>query len=149
MNIEEISDYIINKYPDCCLAYNIKNINYDDNQLIKECEDFFYYEKLDWCECGDPDLAKETIRDYMRIIYDFHNLVDNHNMAYERKIRNFNDRFGFNSIYDNCFALCFAYAIDAAGLTEHGSSIGGAWLTNEGKMFLWLLNQNKILNQNP
>ena len=55
-------------------------------------------------------------------------------------------RFGVESVYDNELLLCFAYAMDAAEFTEHGSSIGGAWITEEGEMFLWLLEQNKELD---
>lgn len=46
----------------------------------------------------------------------------------------------------DCYYV-FAYTLDAIGLTEHGSGIGSAWLTEEGEMFLWLLNQNEKLKE--
>lgn len=144
MNIKDISDYIIKTYPDCCLANNIENSHYDEEELIKECEDFFYYEKLNWCGCGDPDAAKKTIRDFLRILYDSCKDED-FDTFYNRKKNNLKERFGVDSIYDNELLLCFAYTMDTAGFTEHGGGIGGAWVTNEGEMFLWLLNQNEEL----
>ena len=43
--------------------------------------------------------------------------------------------------------MALAYAMDAAGFTDHGSSIGGAWLTDEGKMFLFVLRNNKEVEE--
>jgi hypothetical protein len=55
----------------------------------------------------------------------------------------FSERFGVQTVYDNELLLCLAYTLDAAEFTEHGSGIGGAWITSEGKMFLWLLENEK------
>ena len=134
-NVNEIKDYIIKTYPESCLAYNY-NDSYSEELLIEECEDFFYYEKLNWCGCGDPDMAKTVIRDYLEVV----------KAKFDSKV-DFKEKFGVISVYDNRLLLCLAYALDAAGFTEHGSSISGAWLTNEGKMFLWLLEQNKDIDE--
>lgn len=134
MDINEIKDYIIKKYPNSCLAKNYNN-SYCDEQLIRECEDFFYYEKLNWCGCGDPEAAKMVIRDYLKI-------VDGN---YDEKKNGLRERFCVEYVYDNELLLCLAYALDAVGFTEHGSSIGGAWTDREGKMFLWLLEHNEDL----
>ena len=147
MDVNEISNYIIKKYPDCCLAYNSENHNYYKEELIDECEKFFYYEKLNWCGCGDPEAAKRVIRDFLRILYDYHK-DDNFDSSYNRKRKNLKERFGVDNVYDNELLLCLAYTLDAAEFTEHGSSIGGAWTTKEGEMFLWLLNQNDELDNN-
>lgn len=131
MNLNIIKDHIIKTYPESCLAYNY-NDSYYEELLIEECEDFFYYEKLHWCGCGDPDAAKEVIRDYLEVV----------NKKFDSDA-DFYDKFGVKYVYDDKLLLCLAYTLDAAGFTDHGSSIGGAWLTDEGKMFLWLLEQNK------
>lgn len=136
MNVNEIKDYIIKKYPDSCLAYNYKEEYYYDEQLIEECEDFFYYEKLKWCGCGMPEIAKKVIRDYLEIV----------NNDSDKKCDELKKRFGVEYVYDNELLLCLAYALDAAKFTEHGSSVGGAWLADEGKMFLWLLKHNEELD---
>ena len=62
---------------------------------------------------------------------------------FERTEPDFYDKFGVKYVYDDKLLLCLAYTLDAAGFTDHGSSISGAWLTDEGKMFLWLLEQNR------
>lgn len=49
------------------------------------------------------------------------------------------EHFSVKNVYENSLLLCLAYAMDAAGFTEHGSSISNAWLTDEGKMFLEVL----------
>lgn len=153
MNINDIKDYIIKKYPECCLAYNIQNHDYSEEELIKYCEDFFYYEKLKWCGCGEPEIAKKVIRDYLKILYDHKQELKHKSSNYnwlkdwEKRDKELQERFGVKSIYDNELLLCFAYAMDGAEFTEHGSSIGGAWITKEGEMFLWLLGHNEELNE--
>ena len=67
---------------------------------------------------------------------------------WERRKERLCEKFGVDNVYDNNLLLCLAYTLDAAELTEHGSSIGGAWLTEEGRMFLWLLEQNEELKEN-
>ena len=133
-NINEIKDQIINKYPDSCLAYNY-NSSYYDELLIEVCENFFYYEMLNWCGCGDPNMAKEVIRDYLEVV-----------KAKFDSNADFTGKFGVKYVYDDKLLLCLAYTLDAAGFTDHGSSISGAWLTDEGKMFLWLLEQNRDID---
>ena len=133
-NVNEIKEYIVKTYPESCLAYNYAD-SYSEEQLIEECENFFYYEKLHWCGCGAPNMAKEVIRDYLEVVkVKFDSNAD------------FEEKFGVKFVYDDKLLLCLAYTLDAAGLTDHGSSIGGSWLTDEGKMFLWLLKQNRDID---
>ena len=42
---------------------------------------------------------------------------------------------------DDDLILCLAYTMDAAGFTEHGSSIYSCWLTDDGKYFLWAIEE--------
>lgn len=151
MYVNKIKDYIIKKYPHSCLAENFDEYYYEE-QLMKECEDFFYYEQLNWCGCGSPEIAKKVIRDFLRIL----NIKSSCTLDTNPKERDelyktienaFMDRFGVKSVYDNELLLCLAYTLDAAELTEHGSGIGGAWLTKEGEMFLWLLEHNEELDE--
>lgn len=137
MVINKIKDYIIKTYPESSLAYNYDDTYYEE-QLIEECEDFFYYEKLNWCGCGDPDTVKTIVRNFLQSVE--MKMSDNADIGFQKY-------FNVHSVYDNDLLLCLAYTMDAADFTEHGSSIGGAWLTEEGKMFLWLLCQNKELSE--
>jgi hypothetical protein len=143
MDFNTITNYIIEHYPESCLACNnAGRTSWCDRE---ELEDFFYYEKLNWCGCGDPDIAKTAIKDYLQCVYDWQN--DKSADSYINDRKRFKERFGVESVYDDRLLLCLAYELDAARLTDHGSSIGGAWLTEEGKMFLWLLNQNEELQE--
>lgn len=151
MELNTIKDYIIKNYTDSCLAHNYPgNEEYYDEcteELIEECEKFFYYEKLHWCGCGCPDAAKKVVRDFLRIIdVIYKDETSDWKFTYESKKKLMKERFNVESVYDNELFLCLAYTMDAAGFTEHGSSIGSAWLSEEGKMFLYLLEQNKELD---
>lgn len=139
--IIEIAKYISENYLEGCIGYNLENkMDYSEiaDVILEDCEDFFYFEKLNWCGCGDPSIAKRCIRDYLNIIKISNDIRDPRD-AYDIKEALIVDRFGCKTIYDNELLLCLAYALDAAGFTEHGSSIGGAWLTREGEMFLNVL----------
>lgn len=143
INLENITKHIMERYPNSCVA-----ANYDGfcEPTLEDCADFFYYEKLKWCGCGDPDMAKRVVRDYLRILNEddlYYKKTNNANNAYSRKCKMFSERFGVQTVYDNELLLCLAYTLDAAEFTEHGSGIGGAWITSEGKMFLWLLENEK------
>ncbi len=130
MTLQDVASYILKVYSKRC-------------HDVEDCEEFFYDYKLRWCGCGDPDVAKRAVRDLLAILYDFRKDADeDFDTAYKRKLRNLKERFGAKSVYDNELLLCLAYTLDAAELTEHGSGIGGAWLSKEGEMFLWALNQN-------
>lgn len=133
MTFQDVASYILKKYSKRC---------YD----VEDCEEFFYDYKLRWCGCGNPGIAKRAVRDFLAILYDFRKEADeNFDTAYKRKLRNLKERFGVESVYDNELLLCLAYTLDTAGLTEHGSGIGGAWLSKEGEMFLWALNQSDMV----
>ena len=89
MDIAYITDYIIKNYPDSCVANNYDNIPYVE---LEELEDFFYYEKLKWCGCGDPDTAKITIRDFLWTLYTDH---------WERRAERLLEKFGVENVYKN------------------------------------------------
>lgn len=117
LNVNKIAEYIIGHYPESCLAENIKmGHRYDETELMEECKHFFYYEKLGWCGCGCPEDAERCVL----------------NLLSEIKVKT-------ADVYADDLLLCLAYTLDHAGLLEHGTSIGGAWLTEEGKMYLYLL----------
>lgn len=162
-SIGEIVDYIIKNYPQSCLAQNNKHdsdgftsvsvnnptlINSFD--MIQECENFFYFEKLKWCGCGSPEIVKRVIMKYFSLLEWWHDErnddMEFHKCYEERKRRCF-EAFDVNDEYGNPLLLALAYSMDAAGFTEHGSSIGGAWLTNEGEMFLFLLRHDTEITE--
>jgi len=44
--------------------------------------------------------------------------------------------------YKTAYELFFLYAVDHCGITDHGTSIGYAWLTEDGKQALEFLRAN-------
>ena len=137
LTIRDVADYILDKYPNAHQSYRLEvGASDGDNDLAHQCCEFFYYEVLDWCGCGDPDAAQLCIRDYLEAISEF-----------KLKQERLKQYFGVEYVYDNRLLLCLAYMLDAVGFTEHGGSVGGAWLTDVGKMFLLCLKNNKELSE--
>lgn len=74
-----------------------------------------------FCGCGNPDLAWLAIKNYLRQREDFHS----NKISYEET-----EKLETGKDY------ILAYLLDYFGLTEHGGSVGGCWLTNDGKEIL-------------
>ena len=76
---------------------------------------------LGFCGCGCPEEAYTLVRDILGLapFFDHYEAV--------------RDLIGERAYY---FVL---YAIDQAGLIEHGGGIGGSWLTEKGKHYLPLM----------
>lgn len=110
-------------------SYNVDN---GFETEFKALIDYFYYSRLNWCGCGDPDLAKETVRKFL----DAHRDFDNR----QKKLQTY---FGVEYVFENALLECLAYTMDAAEFTEHGTSIFGAWLTEDGEDFLYCLEHAK------
>lgn len=71
------------------------------------------------CGCGEPNLCWGALYNYLK----------------------FADVGQYQSA-DNAFELFFMYIIYHIKLTEHGTSIYGAWPTKKGKEVLYWLNDN-------
>lgn len=83
------------------------------------------------CACGDPESAYSTLRDLLR-------LMDSRSkgrweLERWKQIENY-----FNTPGLMYFVL---YILDNMKLIEHGSSIGGSWLTERGQEVLDALNE--------
>lgn len=91
---------------------------------------YYWYEKLNYCGCGCPDDAMRTIANYLEVasIRDLE--------ASKKKQEEY-----FGDQKDSDLYLCLMYAMDAAGFTEHGSSVYGAWPEKDGEYFLWAIRE--------
>lgn len=78
-----------------------------------------------FCGCGSPALAARTLRDLLTL----HPLYDNR-PAFEKLIP------------DEGLQYLILYTLDRFDLTEHGGTIGGAWLTDKGRAVLQALNRD-------
>ena len=127
--VKDIADYIIRTYPESILCQDGS-----DNPSVSDCVDFFQYDKLGWCGCGRPELALDAVRKYLDAVR------ARHEESVEAGTEMLENAFGHKYADSDGLLLCLAYTLDEAELTEHGSGVGRAWLTDEGAMFLTLLN---------
>lgn len=143
MRLSEIAEYIIEKYPNCCMTYNndvTKGCREDwyEESLIDPLMDFFSYEILHLCGCGCPEDTYELIRKILTIRYEW----KSRKISYEEVLKRYKDDLELdtkNSSHNGILQFVM-YILDHNGILEHGSSIGGCWLTNLGKMYLTVLN---------
>lgn len=136
--------YLKTYFPDSCFSRNYtqySSLSYDD--IYEELYKTFRYEVLNWCGCGSPEEADKEVIKYL-------NLIDipwkNESLPFNEKYSNSKklcqEYFGCETIYDNPLLLCLAYTMDAAGFSEHGSGIGGAWITGRGKIYRYAIQKH-------
>ena len=145
MKLSEIAEYIVDNYPDSNIAYNhdvIKGCREEwyEVSIINTLLDFYMYEELGLCGCGNPEFTYEVIRRYLNIRYDNFKISD---MDYQDVIDRYKTDLGINRQNDMQYGLLqfMMYVLDDKGFTEHGSSIGGCYLTDKGGRLLTVLNE--------
>jgi hypothetical protein len=85
---------------------------------------------LGWCGCGDVDDAIALVRTYLQALYE----GQQQGRGWGPDLR---EQTGIP-----VEAWCLLqFLCDGAGWTEHGGSVLGAWLTEEGRQALWLLTE--------
>ena len=143
MRLSEVAEYISTKYPDCCMV-----INHDirvgcreewyEEYLINHLMYFFSFELMNMCGCGCPDCTNELIRKILTIRFEW----QEDKLEYEEVIKRYMSDLSLDQDNDNHYGVLqfILYMLDACGIVEHGSSIGGCWLTELGKMYLTVLN---------
>lgn len=78
---------------------------------------------LRFCGCGNPDDAYALVRDLLALAPFF---------DHRTEVR---ERIGGGPGVE----MLVLYALDGAGLIEHGTGIGGSWLTAKGRHYLSLM----------
>lgn len=126
IRLNEIRNYVIDKYPKCCLAHNYVGYefkeDYDISVLAEELNNFFWLEYMNLCGCGETDAVQEIIKTYLNAI------------------KNNSDEVLKMEGNEALLFLFMMYVLDSYEFTDHGSSIYGATLTELGKMYLDVLN---------
>jgi hypothetical protein len=105
----------------------------------------FYFEELEWCGCGNPDEVLAFMRDVLQVMHDRSegNRSEGPNVPFEQSAwRSGTDKL--NAMLPGMLGLSYLYMLDALDLTEHGSTIGGSWLTEKGKEVLALLSDRDL-----
>lgn len=143
MRLSEIAEYVVEKYPDCCMACN--NIikigcreEWYEEYLIDELIDFFSYEIVNMCGCGIPEDTYETIRRLLNIRLEW----QENKLKYKDVQQRYKEELKLDTSDDIYYGVLqfMLYMLDSCEIVEHGSSIGGCWLTELGKMYLTVLN---------
>jgi len=99
----------------------------------------FWYEKLRWCGCGNPEDALAFMRDIMQVMKDGSDGnrselgVPYEQSAWAKRAKQLEE------MLPGPLGLSYLYMLDHLGLTEHGGSVGGSWLSEEGEKALELL----------
>lgn len=143
MRLSEIAEFIVEKYPNCCMARNNlvdKGCREDwyEEYLIDGLMDFFSYEIIGMCGCGRPEDTNEVIRKVLNIRYDW----SKDKLKYEEVEQRYSHDLEIDmENYIHYGLLQFVlYMLDSNKILEHGSSVGGSWLTELGEMYLTVLN---------
>lgn len=136
--LNEIRDYVVTKYPECCLSINYDGFKFEDVGFIpvltEELSNFFWCEYMNLCGCGDPEQVQEVIKKYLNVVRDHFNEKEESNRDSIMK-----QTFEVEYVYDNSLLLFLAYVLDSYEFTNHGSSVGGAFITDLGRMYLDVL----------
>jgi|ERR1051325_1295910 hypothetical protein len=111
---------------------------------------FFLLEDMNWCCCGQPELAASLLFDALSLAKwrfdvsatlrskeDFEAANERYEQYRKRELE---------LMSNDSIAYFVWYTIDAAGLMEHGSSIPG-WLTEKGKEMLEALRELRNLKE--
>lgn len=103
----------------------------DTEEALSYFRSYFYFEILNFCGCGSPiGILDEVILP----------LLDDFNYGpYE----NFNHRTAEDDDISKPLIEFFLHYFDALGLTNHGSSVGGSWLEESGRMWREVLRRSK------
>ena len=99
---------------------------FDEESKITKMQEYFHYDLMGWCGCGCPENADRAVLTYMETL----------NYGEIKKTKDIHDIY--EGLHDPLL-LCLMYTLDEKGLTEHGSSVYGAWLTTKGYVFRLVL----------
>lgn len=144
------------KIPEKLIAAYLGSV-YPSSQIFEEYEEGFYYDyesfcegaydvyrnyALKWCFCGSPEESNRTLYRFLLSRPGCFSSDD-----WDRANECLKKYFGVDAVYESDVLLCLTYAIDGAGLTNHGSSIFSSRLTPDGELCKYLL-EHFIDNEN-
>ena len=96
-----------------------------------------YYGDLGMCGCGHDEDLKEFIVHFMEIQSKYRSSE----ISYEEREKLIKSLITKNHILVFEFIL---HTLNRSDLMDHGSSVGGSWLTDKGELFLRLYRKYKI-----
>jgi len=141
----QIVKYLTECFPDSCFARNYTQYSaLSCDEPVVELYNYFRYEVLNWCSCGQPEEADKQVVKYLNLVdIPWRGEEDAYfDSKYKANQKLCKEYFGCESVYDNPLLLCLAYTMDAAEFTEHGSGIGGAWIEPKGKIYRYAIQKH-------
>lgn len=151
MRLSEIAEFIVEHNQDCCMYYNnnvVKGCREDwyEESLIDPLMDYYMYEELNLCGCGNPEFTYSVIRKYLHIREDWY--MDK--LKYDDVLQRYKEDLHIdnNDSLQSGLLQFMMYILDYKGFTEHGGSIGGCWLTDKGRRLLTVLDAWNNINSN-
>ena len=143
MKLSEIAEHIAKINPDCCMVYNCEVIHgcresWYEESLINPLVDYYMFDVLHLCGCGNPEDTYEAIRKYLHIRKFYY---ENKEFTWENIKEEYKTQLSIDVDNDVEYGILqfMMYVLDRSGFTEHGSSVGGCWLTEDGERLLTVL----------
>lgn len=97
------------------------------------------FECFQFCQCGSPGDIVDHLLAYMRFLKARSEIYHSTNSRVSDE--QYEELRKQHPIADSNVGMFCAYLADSVGWTEHGGSVGGAWLSESGKA--WLLDAEK------
>lgn len=139
-NLKAIIKSIAEQFPESSFARDnvindLRYLSFDD--VLKMAYEYFSFEVIGLCGCGAIDTTIEDIAKYLTIVDYWTTNVDHENIIDKRK-EMMHDGFNVEHITDYSLLQFMAYVLDHLNLTDHGSSINGTWITDLGRVCLYV-----------
>ena len=159
-NLRKIVHYIDDTFEDSCIHLNYgpesaMKREIDDltaEELLEEAHDFITYEWIGLCGCGIPNATIRKIVEYLEITDQWSRDIAaskdlwNDKTPSENRRKRMKESFGVDDECDNPLVQFLAYNMDHHGFTEHGSSISGCWITDKGRLVLYVYKLHLQIN---
>ena len=129
MGLNEIAERVVECYPDCCMAHNhVVKIgcreDWYEEYLINELMDFFSYEIVNICGCGNPESTHEIIRRLLNI------RLENQegSLKYEDMKQRYKEDLHLDISDDTHYGVLqfLLYMLDSCGIVELNGFIWGS-----------------------
>lgn len=134
--ITEIYNYIFDTYPDSVIhTTHPHGVKLPEQYMLNMCYNFFRYEVLKWCGCGDLEQTETVVKNYLSCA----NSYDDSDDDLAIKKEQLEELFGCSDISENDLLMCLVYTLDSCELIEHAYSIYSSYLTSLGEMCLTVL----------
>lgn len=139
-NLKAIIKSIAEQFPESSFATehvadDLIYLQFDD--VLKMAYEYFSYEIIGLCGCGTINNTIDYIVKYLTIVAYWTDNIRSDNII---DIRNgmMHDNFNVENISDDPLLQFMAYILDDLNFTDHCSSINGTWITDLGRVCLYV-----------